>query len=150
MSGFILKDGSGNPLPVDGEGTTSQSGASYTYSPSDGNVVICTNTAAQTITLPAAASAANTIVTFVDGNKGWGSNPTIILPNGSETIDGGSSFFCGTKNSEITLISNGTDWFKSGGEGNAYQSDFSAEFDGVDESASCADNSDLDITFNFT
>ena len=146
MAGYILKDASGNALPVAGQGTSSQSGASYTYSPGDGNVVLCTNTAAQTVTLPTAASAANVSVTFCDGNKGWGSNPTIIIPDGSETINGGSSFFCGTKNSEVTLVSNGTNWFKSAGDKNAYQSDFSVEFDGVDESATCADNSDLDIT----
>ena len=133
MAGYLLKDSSGNPLPVAGEGTTSQSGASYTYAPSDGNVVLCTNSATQTITLPTAASAVNKAVTFCDGNAGWSDNATLILPNGSETIDGGSSVTCDTNNGQVTLVSNGTNWFVASGNYRAYTRASSLTFDGTDD-----------------
>jgi len=148
MPGYILKDGSGNPLPVAGEGTTSQSGASYTYDPSDGNVVLCTNTAVQTVTLPTAASAANVSVTFCDGNKGWSDNATIIVPNGSETIDGGTSVTCDTNNGQVTLVSNGTNWFVESGYYRAYTKASSLTFDGVDDYVDLGNVNSL--TGNFT
>ena len=133
MPGWILKNSSLEPQPTAGKGTSSQSGASYTYASSDGDVVICTNTAEQTITLPAAGSAANAVVTFCDGNGGWSDNATIIIPNGSETIDGGNSVTCDTNNGQTSLVSNGTAWFVTAGDYSAYTKASSLTFDGVDD-----------------
>ena len=146
MAGYILKDASGNPLPVAGEGTTSQSGAAYTYSPGDGNVVICTNTASQVITLPTAASAVNKTVYFCDGNNGWGDNPTVIVPNGSETIGGGSEVVCFIKNGLCGLTSDGTNWFVSAGDFKPFFNSGSIDFDGVNDYVYAADNDNFDLT----
>jgi len=148
MPGWILKNSSLDAQPTAGKGTSSQSGASYTYSTADGNVILCTNTAQQTITLPTAASSANTVVTFCDGNGGWSDNATIIIPNGSETIDGGTSLVCDTNKGQTSLVSNGTAWFVTAGDYSAYTKASSLTFDGVDDYVDLGDVNSL--TGNFS
>ena len=148
MAGYILKDGSGNVVPSGGKGTVSKPDATYTYAPGDGDIVICTNTAEQTITLPTATSSANTVVTFCDGNGGWSDNATIIIPNGSETIDGGSSLVCDTNKGQTSIVSNGTAWFVTAGDYSAYTKASSLTFDGVDDYADLGDVNSL--TGNFS
>ncbi len=69
------------------------------------------SSASFTLTLPAAASNTNRVITFIHAGTSLTQLYTID-PNGAETIDGTATFILYTAGERLTVISDGTNWIK--------------------------------------
>jgi hypothetical protein len=98
-----------NGGPLSGK-LNSQSGATYTAVAGDYSVIM-TNSAARTVTLPAAnAFIAGQVICVKDGNGNAATNNVTVSRAGADTIDGGSatSVVINTNNGKLWLQSDGS------------------------------------------
>lgn len=81
--------------------------ANYTYDPYGTQVNIFAPTTAKTVTLPTAVGIAGWYTTVVKSNN---TNTQTIVPNGSQTISGQSSYVLNYTGEHVTLVSDGANW----------------------------------------
>lgn len=90
----------------------STSSTSVTVTPGDGTI-ICTNTNNATVAIPSAANLPNRIIVV---KKGANNTATVTLdPNGSETIDGATTYVLYVVNDYVVIQSDGSNWQVVGG-----------------------------------
>lgn len=76
------------------------------------------NGGAFTVDLPAASGLAGKRFVFKKVNTDF--NKITIDPNGSETIDGATTYILNTPNESVVLVCDGTSWYTAGGNRNNY------------------------------
>ena len=79
----------------------------YTIATSDHTVFADATSAAFTLTLPAAAAGLRFEIVKIDS----GANIVTIDGNGSETINGATTYALNLQYDSITIVSNGSNWF---------------------------------------
>jgi len=94
------------PYPSDLQSKT----GNYTVLGSDGTVVCSASGGAFTLTLPAAASFSNKLLTFKKSAADTSFNAITIDGNASETIDGATTTTLDTAGESVVILSDGSNW----------------------------------------
>jgi hypothetical protein len=108
---FLKTNGSGSLTwatpTTDGRVTISSKSSNYTVTASDGGQYFLVSGNITTLTLPAAATAANGFSIMVKAVGGW----TVISPSGTELIDGSNTALALPTQSVVQLLTDGTAWY---------------------------------------
>lgn len=91
------------------QNTTTQTNTDYTALSTDEVILMSTGGTTRTVTLPAAAGVANKIFTIKKIDSGTGR--VTVDANGAETIDGATTFTLYAQYDEVTITSDGSNWY---------------------------------------
>jgi hypothetical protein len=101
--------------PYAGRNRKAVANANYTAVTTDQIVAFTSLSASRTVTLPAIADAVSRAITIKDESGSCSPTVTIVVTPASGTIDGASSLTLRSPYAQVTVYSNGTNWYTSVG-----------------------------------